>query len=127
MLLALACSVFAQSPQLHSRILGKEGTRSARRWTLAALNGGATALADVKLTGIQVVQTNQAEGAACAPKVKSPPIPFALGTVAPHAAASAVVVIDFAGCSNNAKFSVRADFEGQGGVKGTLLRSNQYR
>ena len=127
LLLIFSAVASAQEPQLHGRILSKEGTRSLRHWRIELRNTGATAVERVAIGSIQFTQTDLGGAAACSPAVQRPPLPLVLGTVAAGAATTATLAVDFSGCSNTAKFTVQVELTGSGGATGVIRRSNEYR
>ena len=126
-LMAVAAPGYAQGPQLHGRILSKEGTISARQWRLGVHNAGPAAVDGVTIRAIRFTGSGPNAGPSCTPVVKHPTLPVSLGSVAAGASASQVVTIDFTGCSNAARFTVEVDLAGSNGATGTIKRSNEYR
>ena len=127
--LTLAAGIVAYAaegpPQLHGRIVSKEGVQNARVWTFEVRNGGTTAVSGAQIDGLRLMPDAPQ---ACTPVVKEPAgFPLPLGDLAAGATAQAKVTIDFSGCANTAKFRVHVRLAGSGGAWGAIRRSNNYR
>ena len=131
MCIAMAAgAAWAAAPeQLAGRIVGKQGVRNARQWTIEVRNSGAEAVPGARLAGVHFRQTSEGGGAACRPVVREPAaFPLVLGDLAAGGSAQAVLTIDFTGCANRAQFTVEMRFSDSGGAaRGTRRRSNDYR
>jgi hypothetical protein len=122
--LVVGVAVHAGPPQLHGRIAGKQGAQSARVWTFEVSNSGTETVRGAQIGALQLTPDAQV----CAPVVKEPArFPLVVGDLPVGGTAQAKVTIDFSGCANTAKFTVRAELSGSGGAAGAIQRSNEYR
>jgi hypothetical protein len=127
--MAVAAAWAAEPVQLDGRIVGKQGVRNARQWTIEVRNSGSDAVRGARIGAVHFTQTSMGGGEACAPAIRTPAaFPLALGDIPAGGTARASLTIDFTGCANQAQFTVEMHFSGNGGAaRGTLRRSNDYR
>jgi hypothetical protein len=112
------CAVLAGS------ITAKSGSVPARDWTVTVTNIGQLTATAAQITGLALMQTF---GPSCTPSVTTT-FPVAVGDIAPSMSASGDVIIDFRGCSNNARFKAAITYSSDGGsVTGSKTLYNQFR
>jgi hypothetical protein len=108
---------------LLGRISNKSGPQNARVWTVSVGNTGTADAVGVQINGITLTQTF---GTACTPVVQTS-FPIAIGTISPGNSASGGITIDFAGCANNVRFTVKIPFSANNGtLLGSLVVYNQF-
>jgi sugar lactone lactonase YvrE len=113
---------------LYGWIASKQGTQSARVWTLGVGNSGAGVATAVQILNIGFVQTALGRGAACSPTVVAPAFPIALGNLGTGGTGSASVTINFAGCDRAAAFTVNVGLSANSGTAtATILRNDEFR
>jgi hypothetical protein len=111
---------------LWANITAKTGPQGARAWTLSVANTGTAPASAAVVKSFSLTQT---AGAACTPVVTSPlQFPIQLGDLAPGAAATVNITIDFSSCGNVARFRVTAPLSAMDGAATSLLvRNNEFR
>jgi len=107
------------------RVTGKSGPQNARVWTIAASNNGSGTAYATQINGLTLTQV---AGAACTPVITSPSsYPIVLGDIASSASVSAAFTIDFTGCANLARFTLKVPWSSAVYDTGTLTLGNQFR
>ena len=108
---------------LSGLITSKSGPQNARVWTITLSNAGPGAANAAQINSLSLTQTS---GAACSPVINSA-FPVAVGNIAPASTGSQVVIIDFNGCANNARFTTTFTFSANAGaVTGSRTLYNQF-
>ena len=108
---------------LLGRISSKSGSQNARVWTISVGNSGTADAVGVQINGIALTQTF---GAACTPVIQTS-FPIALGTISPGNSASGGITINFTGCANTVRFTVKIPFSANNGaLLSSLAVYNQF-
>jgi hypothetical protein len=112
------------SAALWGVIASKSGSQNARVWTVLVGNSGTGLAASAQISRIVFTQTF---GASCTPEATTT-FPVALGSIAAGSSADGAVTIDFTGCPNDARFTVRVGLSANSGaVVTTILRNDEER
>jgi endo-1,4-beta-xylanase len=106
-------------------VAGKSGTQAARVWTITATDSGSGTAYATQINGFTLTQV---AGAACTPVIIPPSsFPIVLGDIASGNAASAAFTINFTGCANLARFTLKVPWSSAVYDTGTLTLGNQFR
>jgi len=114
-------------PALNASVVNKAGTAAARTWTLQLPNPGLDWADNTRITRVAITQVS---GAPCSPAATlSTPLPLIVGTLAASGGTATVpVIVNFAGCSELARFGATFGFEAKSGAyTGSTEIRNQYR
>ncbi|MGH9530124.1 MAG: endo-1,4-beta-xylanase, partial [Terriglobales bacterium] len=104
---------------------GKSGPQNARVWTITATNGGSGTAYTTQINGFTLTQVG---GPACTPVVTPPSsYPIVLGDIASGSSVGTSFTIDFTGCSNAARFTMKAPWSSAVYDIGTFTLGNQFR
>jgi hypothetical protein len=106
----------------------KQGTMSARVWTIGVGNSGSGVAAATQITSVSFLQTSVGHGAACTPAVTAPALPTSLGNIAAGGTTTANVTVNFTGCDRAASFTVVIQMAANSGAAtATLRRNDEFR
>jgi hypothetical protein len=116
-------SIHSATTALSGAIAGASGPNTARDWKIQAFDTGLGAASSTQITQMTFTETG---GKACVPSIAPGVLPVVLGDILPGGSASADVIVNFAGCDNTSKFTVKISLSANGGaVLGTVLRNNE--
>lgn len=102
----------------------KSGPKDARVWTITATNGDVGPAYATQITGFTL---HQVEGRRCDPVVTAPgSYPILLGDIATSGKASASFTIDFAHCSDDARFALSVPWSSSTYHTGTLVEFPEF-
>jgi endo-1,4-beta-xylanase len=102
----------------------KSGRKDTRVWTIKATNGDVGPAFTTQITGFTL---RQVEGRPCTPVVTAPgSYPIVLGDIATSGTASTSFTIDFAHCSDSARFAVSVPWSSATYHTGTLVEFPEF-
>ncbi len=103
----------------------KSGAQNARVWTVTATNNGSGTAYATQINGLTLTQV---AGAACTPVITPPSsYPVVLGDIGSSDSANAAFTIDFTGCANLARFTLKVPWSSAVYDTATLTLGNQFR
>lgn len=106
-------------------VASKSGAQNARLWTMTATNNGSGTAYATQINGFTLTQVS---GAACTPVITPPSaFPVVLGDITASDSASAAFTINFTGCANLARFTLKVPWSSAVYDTGTLTLGNQFR
>ena len=119
-----AYAIQSANTSLTATIGTKTGLAAARNWQLQVSNSGIGAAAAARITNVAFTQTG---GKACIPSTAPGSFPVALGSISPSQSATGNLAINFTGCDNTSKFTVRIGLAANSGQTSSTVVSNNER
>ena len=115
-------SIHTATTALSGAIASTTGPTTARDWKIQVSDTGLGVAGSTQITQMTFTGTG---GKACVPSIAPGVLPVVLGDLSPGGSAFGDVVVNFAGCDNTSKFTVKISLSANGGaVLGTVLRNN---
>jgi hypothetical protein len=99
---------------LDSAIVARSGSVPIKTWTIRLSNTGANAASNIQLSGMTFLA--QTAGIACALPIVQSTLPINGGFLPPSTNTTVPVQINFGTCPANARFTVKLDYQANGGT-----------
>lgn len=115
-------SIHSATTALSGAIASTTGPNTARDWRIQVSNTGLAVANSAQITQMTFTETG---GKACVPSIAPGVLPVGVGGISPGGSAFGDVIVNFAGCDNTSKFTVKISLSANGGAAlGTVLRNN---
>jgi len=116
-------SIHSATTALSGAIASTSGPNTARDWKIQVVDTGLGVANSAQITQMTFTETG---GKACVPSITPGVLPVGVGGISPGGSAFGDVIVNFAGCDNTSKFTVKISLSANGGaVLGTVLRNNE--
>ena len=116
-------SMHSATTGLTASLVSESGATASRDWKIQTYNTGIGAANSAQIANVALTQTG---GTVCAPTFAPGTFPVALGNIAPSQSVVGDVIINFTGCDNTSKFTVKVTVAANGGATtATVVRNNE--
>ena len=116
-------SIHSATTALSGAIASTSGPNTARDWKIQVFDTGLGVANSAQITQMTFTETG---GKACVPSIAPGVLPVGVGGISPGGSAFGDVIVNFAGCDNTSKFTVKISLSANSGaVLGTILRNNE--